>query len=85
MRLHPDIVIAETEDGAVLLHQRTGRYWQLNTTGMAVIESLTSGETLAEITHRMAKRYGLPAEQVRQDVEAVVHQLHAAQIVESTS
>ncbi|MCW5252887.1 lasso peptide biosynthesis PqqD family chaperone [Streptomyces sp. SHP 1-2] len=85
MFLHPDVVTAETEDGIVLLHQRSGRYWQLNTTGAAVIESLTSGETLNEIAHRMAERYSLPVEQVREDVEAVVHQLRAAELVESTS
>ncbi|MEU5979989.1 lasso peptide biosynthesis PqqD family chaperone [Streptomyces sp. NPDC047315] len=82
MRLHPDVITAETEDGTVLLHQRTGRYWQLNTTGTTVITGLTSGDSLDEIAHRMAERYGLPAEQARRDVEAVVRQLRTARLVE---
>ncbi|USA02001.1 hypothetical protein NCG97_17145 [Streptomyces lydicamycinicus] len=33
----------DTDDGTVLLNERTGRYWQLNATGGQVLRQLLDG------------------------------------------
>ena len=45
LTLHTDVSLAETSDGATLLHQRTGRYWQLNLTGVLMLRGLLDGRT----------------------------------------
>ncbi|WP_433269053.1 lasso peptide biosynthesis PqqD family chaperone [Actinosynnema sp. CS-041913] len=43
LRLAEHVSMTTTEDGAVLLDERTGRYWQLNATGSVVLHTLLEG------------------------------------------
>ncbi|ALV34958.1 MAG: lasso peptide biosynthesis PqqD family chaperone [Streptomycetaceae bacterium] len=81
LRLHPDVVLAETEDGAVLLHQRTGRYWQLNRTGMLVLDSLLDGESDEQAAAALAERHPIALAHAHRDVLAVVAELQAAELL----
>ncbi|MGP4019726.1 lasso peptide biosynthesis PqqD family chaperone [Saccharopolyspora sp. 5N708] len=81
LRLHPDVATTDTDDGIVLLHQRTGRYWQLNTTGAAILRRLLDGQETDQIAADLAERYRLDADRAVRDVRAVVQQLRAAHLV----
>ncbi|GAA4866318.1 MULTISPECIES: lasso peptide biosynthesis PqqD family chaperone [Saccharopolyspora] len=81
MQLHPDVSTTETDDGTVLLHQRTGRYWQLNTTGSHVLRLLLDGSAPEDIAAGLADRHGIDPQQAERDVSAVVEQLRGASLV----
>jgi hypothetical protein len=81
MRLHPDVSMTDTDDGAVLLHQRTGRYWQLNLTGSQVLHRLLDGGSLHAIAAGFAAAHGIDLQRAEHDVSAVIHQLCSAELV----
>jgi hypothetical protein len=81
MRLHPDVCTTDTEDGTVLLHQRTGRYWQLNTTGSGVLRRLLDGGTPEEVAAGLAAAHGIDPGRAARDVAAVIGQLREARLV----
>ncbi len=43
--LVPGVSVADTENGTVLLDERSGRYWMLNRTGAVVLRCLLDGES----------------------------------------
>ncbi|MET7704182.1 lasso peptide biosynthesis PqqD family chaperone [Streptomyces sp. NPDC005485] len=79
--LNPKVSLAETDDGAVLLHERTGRYWQLNATGLLVLRSLTSGDSPEQAAQTLASRHTLPATRARDDVAALLASLCSADLL----
>ncbi|HET9254103.1 MAG TPA: lasso peptide biosynthesis PqqD family chaperone [Pseudonocardiaceae bacterium] len=83
LRLRPDIATTDTEDGLVLLDERSGRYWQLNLTGAATLQALLAGEDPGQIAQDLATRYGISVEQARQDITALTVRLHTAKLVTS--
>ena len=84
LRLDPDVVSADTDDGTVLLHQRTGRYWQLNATGTDVLHHLLDGRQPDQIAADLAARYQVDLEQAERDVHAVIEHLRTAGLVANT-
>ncbi|MFE6742288.1 lasso peptide biosynthesis PqqD family chaperone [Streptomyces tubercidicus] len=81
LRLHPDVVATDTDDGTVLLNERTGRYWQLNSTGAQVLRQLLDGHEATRIAADVADRHRIDHHRAELDVTAVIAQLHAAQLV----
>jgi hypothetical protein len=84
MRLHADVTTVDTDDGLVLLHERTGRYWQLNTTGTRVLRQLLDGRSAEDIARGMADRHGIDTDTARRDVQVVLARLRAANLVEAS-
>jgi hypothetical protein len=83
LHLHPDVVTTDTDDGMVLLHQRTGRYWQLNTTGASVLRRLLDGHTPEEIARGIAGRHGVAINRVQHDIAQTIEQLHTTCLLET--
>ncbi|MEU5534453.1 lasso peptide biosynthesis PqqD family chaperone [Streptomyces sp. NPDC020362] len=81
LHLHPDVVTTDTDDGTVLLHLTTGRYWQLNTTGTGVLRRLLDGCAPDDIAAELADRHEIPPERAEHDVRAIVTQLSSAGLV----
>ncbi|GAA3155378.1 hypothetical protein GCM10017687_86690 [Streptomyces echinatus] len=81
MRLHPDVISTVTDDGTVLLNERTGRYWQLNNTGARVLQGLLDGREADGIAAALADRYGIALQQAERDVTAVIERLSGAKLV----
>jgi hypothetical protein len=48
MTLRPDISTTNTDDGMVLLDERTGRYFQLNPSGALILDALVNGAELQQ-------------------------------------
>jgi hypothetical protein len=78
--LREDVSFASTSDGAVLLDQRSGRYWQLNATGHEALQALLDGCTPDESAQHLVDTYQVSREQATADVAALVRQLDEAQL-----
>ncbi|MGW7818629.1 lasso peptide biosynthesis PqqD family chaperone [Streptomyces puniciscabiei] len=83
LRLHPDVATADTDGGVVLLHQRTGRYWQLNASGAYVLRSLLEGNTVDQVASALSRRHKIAEEQACRDVARLAEQLRAARLLET--
>jgi Coenzyme PQQ synthesis protein D (PqqD) len=81
LRLRPDIATTDTDGGLVLLDERTGRYWQLNPTGVYVLRALVDGHHPNHIAQDLATRYHIDFHQAHRDVTAITDHLHAANLV----
>jgi hypothetical protein len=80
-RLRAHVSACPTEDGMVLLDERTGRYWQLNATGATVVAALLNGATPEQVTDRLAATRPVSRERVTADVTALLDQLTRANLV----
>ncbi|MGP3948292.1 lasso peptide biosynthesis PqqD family chaperone [Streptomyces sp. 7N604] len=76
----PDVSLTDTDDGTVLLHQRTGRYWQLNITGSRVLRRLLDGDTSETIAADLTASYGIDPQRAADDVGAAIRQLRSAEL-----
>ncbi|KAB2352444.1 lasso peptide biosynthesis PqqD family chaperone [Actinomadura rudentiformis] len=81
--LSPHVSMTETEHGMVLLDEKTGRYWQTNATGAAVVRLLAGGATVEEATEALAHRYPSAADRVAADVDTLVRSLKETGMVAS--
>jgi hypothetical protein len=68
VRLRPDVAVAVTPDGAVLLDQVTGTYWQVNRTGEVIVSALLGGLTDDAITAELVRRFGIDEMRANQTV-----------------
>ncbi|MGP4110995.1 lasso peptide biosynthesis PqqD family chaperone [Streptomyces sp. 4N509B] len=82
LRLSPDVVSCDTDDGLVLLDSRHGRYWQLNATGAAILRALLDGAGARHVAAELARRQPVSAERAARDVDALVAGLTRARLVE---
>lgn len=81
LRLRPDITTTSTKDGLILLDERSGRYWQLNSTGAHVLQALINGEQPEQIIREIAMRYCIDPHQAHHDVTVLTSRLHGAKLV----
>lgn len=81
LRLRPDLTTTPTDDGLVLLDERTGRYWQLNPTGAHVLAALLEGRHPDDIAADLATHYRIDIHQAQHDVTTLADQLRAANLV----
>jgi hypothetical protein len=82
LSLNDGVILTETEHGAVLLEERTGRYWMTNDTGLLVLRCLLDGQTISEAaTHLCARYTGVEQSRADIDVQAIVDRLLATGMV----
>lgn len=81
LRLRPDIATTDTDDGLVLLDERTGRYWQLNPTGAHILHALLAGHHPDHIAADLATRYHIDPQQAQHDVTALTKHLHTTNLI----
>jgi Coenzyme PQQ synthesis protein D (PqqD) len=84
LRLRPDLATTDTDDGLVLLDERTGRYRQLNPTGAGVLRALLAGHDPDHIAQDLVTRYRIDPQQAQHDITALTEQLSAAKLVISS-
>ncbi|GAA2734243.1 lasso peptide biosynthesis PqqD family chaperone [Streptomyces nogalater] len=84
VRLHPHVTTVATDDGLVLLDERGGRYWQLNTTAAAILEHLARGSDPRATAEHLVSRYGIDQKQAEADVRAFLGRLRSAGLLAST-
>lgn len=81
LRLGKHVTLSESEDGAVLLDLRSGRYWQLNPTGVLVLRTLLDGGDEQHAVAAVAVRYSVDPDRARADVRSLVTALRDARLV----
>lgn len=81
MKLAKGVVIAEADEGMILLDGRRGRYWHLNETGLRLLRELISGKSLEESAARVATEFGADEYKVVQDCRTLVRDLAKAKLV----
>lgn len=84
LRLRPDIATTDTDEGLVLLDERSGAYWQLNPTGALVLRALLGGEPPGRIAQDLATRYRIDTHRAHHDVTTLIEGLYAARLVASS-
>ncbi|MGK5728380.1 lasso peptide biosynthesis PqqD family chaperone [Streptomyces sp. URMC 124] len=93
LTLRRDVSATDTEDGMVLLDERAGSYWQLNSTAALILRTLLDGNrdgaregacdgTPERAAQVLTERYpSLSAERAATDVAALIDSLSAARLV----
>jgi hypothetical protein len=81
MRLREAVSLVATDDGAVLLDQDAGRYWQVNRTGFLVLSTLLGEGDRDDAVEALVCRFGVGEEHARNDVSGLVAQLTAARLL----
>ena len=81
LRLGKHVTLSESEDGAVLLDLRSGRYWQLNPTGVLVLRTLLDGGDEQHAVAAVAAHYPVDPDRARADVRSLVTALRDARLV----
>lgn len=72
--LAPHVSVTRTADGAMLLDERSGRIFHLNTSGHEVLLA-TLAEDASAAACRLGERYGIDCERARRDVATVLGDL----------
>lgn len=76
IKINPDIIVEDVDDGLVLINPLTGKIRVLNTTGSFIWTSLANGKTALEIQSHLVDSYQLSQEQAAADVETFILDLH---------
>lgn len=82
LRLRDDVSMVDDAGSAVLLDERTGRYFQLNRTGTSIVRGLLDGHSVDDTAQRLARRHPVPVDRARTDVLRLLDQLADAGLVE---
>jgi len=72
---NPNVVVQQTNDGAILMDMASGDCFELNRIGAEIWSRVAAGEALAELVARMAATYGLPPAAVEADVRSLLAEL----------
>jgi Coenzyme PQQ synthesis protein D (PqqD) len=81
LKLRGGVSVADTEYGMALLDEDSGQYWNLNPTGALALRMLLDGGTTAQAVQELTEQYAVDAETASQDIEDLVGELHAANLV----
>ncbi|MER7922642.1 lasso peptide biosynthesis PqqD family chaperone [Streptomyces sp. NPDC096057] len=81
LALKPDVTVTDTEDGLVLLDQRSGRYWQLNRSGATTLRLLLDGRTPEETADWLTRHHPDAAGRALTDVRTLLAALDRARLV----
>lgn len=76
-----DVACANVEDGAVILHMGTKRYFSLNETGAEIWRLLEEDVPLAEIPERLSEAFDVGVDEARAAVSELVATLLEKQLL----
>ncbi|CUU58362.1 Coenzyme PQQ synthesis protein D (PqqD) [Parafrankia irregularis] len=80
-QLREHVVRTHTDYGAVLLDERTGRYFTLNPTADVAVGVLAGGGTPDQAAQAVTEAYEVDTATARADIDALVAQLRDAGLV----
>ncbi|MFV0309339.1 MAG: PqqD family protein [Desertimonas sp.] len=73
--------VADVDDECVLIHRSSGTYFGLDRVGSEIWGMLAAGMDPAAITIELVDRYHVDSERVRRDVDSLVTDLLAAELI----
>lgn len=77
-----DVACAQVEDGAVLLHMGTKRYFSLNETGAEIWRLIEQDVPIDDVPQQLSERFDVTPDQARAAVAELVDDLVAAELLE---
>ena len=77
----PEAACALVDDGAVVLHMRTKRYYSLNETGGAIWAMLEAGAPLENIVAELVASYEVDAPAAAAEVTRMLGELASVELV----
>ncbi|MFL5561984.1 MAG: PqqD family protein [Gemmatimonadaceae bacterium] len=72
-----EVACAQVDDGAVILHMGTKRYFSLNETGAEIWRLLEDDVAIADIPRRLRERYDVTLDEARASVTELITTLSA--------
>jgi hypothetical protein len=81
LALAPDLSATDTDDGMVLLDQRSGRYWMLNRTGATTLRLALAGRTPEEVAAELTATAPDGRARALADVQTLLASLRKARLV----
>lgn len=82
LRVRPGVHLTATEDGAVLLDERTATYWQVNHTAAEILAGLGRDGWRSRVMADLARRYHAPITLVARDVATFIAALTRHGLIE---
>ena len=76
-----DVACASVEDGTVVLHMGTKRYYSLNETGAAIWRLIEANVAVEAIPSRLSESYDVPLDEARGAVGALIAELEAMSLI----
>jgi Coenzyme PQQ synthesis protein D (PqqD) len=83
LRLRADVSTVDTGDGLVLLDERSGKYYQLNSSGALVLRALLEVGSAEAAVRTLCQRFPNETDRIAADVTAVVGHLRTVGLVTS--
>lgn len=77
----PDVVTREIPEGAMLVNVQTGSAFKLNQVGAEVWRQLDGQRAVTEIVAGLERQYGVAAQQLGRDVDALLEDLQKQGLV----
>lgn len=78
----PDVVWTDLEDGGILLHLRTKRYYSLNAVGQSIWKLLDDAETPSDLIRGLMTEYAVDATRARESVARFLLELDRARLLQ---
>jgi hypothetical protein len=82
LKLRSGVFTTEVEYGTALLDENRGLYWNLNSTGTLILQTLLAGGTPEQAVQALANEYAVDLDSARQDVHELVQELRSAKLIE---
>jgi hypothetical protein len=84
VKIHPEVrTTPGDEDGSVLINLESGKVFSLNGVGARVWTMLQHQLTSEDVLDSLAVDYGVPREQLQDDLQAFLHELECHDLVEA--
>src|SRR5256885_9847136 len=82
LRVNTERVAAKVIDGeAIIINLANGRYYSMTGTGALVWAMLAHGSAVESVAESLAARYAVDEEACRSDIEQLVHELLAEELL----
>ncbi len=81
LRLRADVSTVDTDDGLVLLDERSGKYYQLNSSGAVVLRALLEDGSTEAVVRTLCERFPHQTDRIATDVAAVVEHLRTVGLI----
>lgn len=75
LRLRSGVLVTGTDYGAVLLDERSGAFWTLNETGVAIVRAIEQGGGTEAAVAALSREYDVDRATAEHDVSCLVDEL----------
>jgi len=81
VRIHPQIILRQVQDEAVLLNLDDGTYYGLNPVGARMLEVLHESADIGAAHRTLLEEYNVDPDQLRRDMEHLIRDMQARNLV----